>query len=124
MEYKMEYKGGTRHGLSPAAQLSVRKAAKQDLSSPSPALVPPKSQAKKTSQGNQSLRLSCYQLCLRCISTAKLMARGQPGMPPRDLEAELTPICGADSPPPRQQSEMPGQATDAVQSAWSRRDST
>lgn len=99
MEYKMEYKGGTRHGLSPAAQLSARKAAKQDLSSPSPALVPPKSQAKKTSQGNQSLRLSCYQLCLRCISTAKLMARGQPGMPPRDLEAELTPICGADPPP-------------------------
>lgn len=47
---------------------------------PHPALVPPKGQAKKTSQGDQSLRLSCCQLCLGCISTAQLMAQGQPGM--------------------------------------------
>lgn len=72
--------GGIWHGLSPAAQLSTPKAAKQDTSTPHPAWVPPKGQAKKTSQGNQSLRLSCCQLCLSCISTAQLMAQGQPGM--------------------------------------------
>lgn len=96
------------------------------MSTPYPALVPPRSQAKKTSQGNQSLRLPYCQLCLSCISRAKLMAQGQPGMPPSDLEAELMTICGVDPRPPRYlaESEMPGPATYAVQSAWSRRDST
>lgn len=89
------------------------------MSTPYLALVPPKSQAKKTSQGNQSLRLSCCQLCLSCISTAKLMAQGQPGMLPSDLEAELTTICGVDPRHPGYLagSETPGPATDAVQSA-------
>lgn len=88
----------------------------KDMSTPYPALVPPKSQAKKTSQGNQSLHLPCCQLCLSCISRAKLMAQGQPVMLPSDLEAELTTICGVDPRPPRYlaESEMPGPATYAA----------
>lgn len=91
------------------------------MSTPHPSWVPPKGQVKKTSQENQSLFLSCCQLGLSCILTAKLVAQGQPGMPPSGLKAELMPICGAGRPPPRQQeSNMPGPAMDAVQSAWSR----
>lgn len=53
------------------------------------------------------------------------MAQSQPGMLPSDLEAELMPTCGVDPQAPKTaESEMPGPAMDAVQSAWRRRDST
>lgn len=96
MEYEL---GGVRHGLSLAARLSTPKAARQVMSTPHPAPVPPRGQAKRTSQGNQNLHLSCCQLYLSYISTANLMAQGQPGMLPSGLKAELMPICGAESPP-------------------------
>lgn len=52
------------------------------------------------------------------------MAQSQPGMLPSDPEAELMPTCGVDPQALKSaESEMPGPAMDAVQSAW-RRDST